>query len=227
MLQAAAAVHTLLDSPCRQVISLIEARYGRDVITGGYVKMHGLLKYCEKQAADNTLALPAALLFVFEGMLYDLDWKVRTPRSFTNEALHAGWLSATLAKMWLQQHIAGIVEDMANLTPQPPLLPELRQVVSWFDSWASFQTTFPKPAAAPDAPAAPAAEREAASAEVCRARNAAAQELFRRLSKVGMLVAELLYSAYAGYADTHIRFTTLTSLSINLDSLFSKGGFTR
>ena len=240
MLQAAAAVHAKVDGPCRRVISQIEMKYGRDVISGGYFKIMRVVQFCEKQASDHDLDFPAALLFIFEGIWFALERKLHGPKHFTQEVLdrnkhdgHAGWLLVTLAKMWMYQHLLGIVDDMSTLMPQPGVVPELRRVLAWFESWSSFQTAFPPPADAPAAAAAPAAPA-ASAADMAAEADAAARahmslqlaDMKMGLSKVGGLILELLYCTYAGLADVHIRATTSQGKqSVSLATLFCKGGF--
>lgn len=232
MLQAAAAVTARVDSACKQVIQQIENKYGRDVISGGYFKILRAVQFCEKHAADNQLSFPAALLFVFDGILYCLDMKKQTPKYFTQDALdrsskgggQPGWLLVTLAKMWLQQHISSIVEDMAGLIPQPVVVPELRKVLGWFESWSSFRKAFPGQEHTA-APAPETAEGTADPAGDLAPDTSSLDEKKKSLGKAAGILLEVLYCAYTGIADSHISQAVSVGNSVALTVLFSnKGG---
>ena len=104
MLQAAVAVHAKLDDASRQAIYNIEKRHGPEVISGGYVKIFGVIRVCEKWAAENFVPLPRSLQFIFEGMLFDLDRKRRAPEYFTHNNLQSGWILTTLGKLYPAAH---------------------------------------------------------------------------------------------------------------------------
>ena len=85
VLEAVAVINAKIPVDCKRVIHQIEAKHGRDVISGGHAKLRRIVRDCERQAPE--LDFSRSLRFVFGGILFSLDTKLASPKLFSLEVL--------------------------------------------------------------------------------------------------------------------------------------------
>jgi hypothetical protein len=116
MMKAMGALGSLVTPECRELCSLLERRFGYDVLTGSYNKLRMLANGCQKQGTG-------ALQWALETMYIVLLRGTLDVSDFKNETFLKGrdgspsWITVALTQRVVVQHLCTLAEGVGKVDP--------------------------------------------------------------------------------------------------------------
>ncbi len=220
MLKVANSVCTVMDKRCRTLLSEIDRRFGREVLSGSYNKVRLLIQGCQNKASDHGVLVSWCL----ETMLVMLSRRDCAPADFTVAQFSKGrdgtpsWVAQAIATRAVVMHMQSILDNISHV--DEPLASNIRTQV--FDKMSSpmlYDQCFPKDAAC-DAPS-DAEEGSGVAVDTETPGEAFMEDLRTRLPKAGVMFAETLRKLFDNTYDADI--TNLAKESDPLAKLSADG----
>ena len=194
MLKVANLVISVMSKDCRKLISEIDRRFGRDVLSSSYNKMRLLINACQ----HKSVPVESLLTWSLETMLVMLIRRDCSPSDFTVTQFSKGrdgtpsWVSQAIAVRAVVAHMQSILDNISHV--DATLASKIRQEV--FDKMSSpmlYNLAFPKEEANVEVQSD---AEELRSNGVETPGDAFIEELRSKLPRAGVMFAETLRKLY-------------------------------
>jgi len=230
MLKVAHLVVSVMSKDCRKLLSEIDRRFGRDVLSSSYNKIRLLITGCQ----HKSVPVESLLFWCLETMLVMLKRKECSPSDFTVLQFSKGrdgtpsWIAQAIALRAIVEHMQSILDNVAHV--DAALANTIRTEV--FDKMASptlYNQVFPKVEAKVDVQSDDEDQNGERLNEEAPG-DAFMEELRSKLPKAGIMFAEALRKLYDNsYEDDIIALATESDFHTKqcLDSLDDKSNLKR
>lgn len=203
MVKAVTGLRGILTPEARNLISEIDRRFGRDVLSGSYNKVRLLVGACQQKTGDGK----EQFVWALQTLLVMLVRKDATVAEFTVTTFSKGkngnpsWISQSLATRAIVRHIFHVV-DSAGLVDQKLAQKIKEHVCVHLRDPVLYNATFP--IASDEKQQESLVDVESVADDIEDAGAVFMGKVQKELPRAGVLVAELLRKVYSGGYDDDV-----------------------